>query len=189
MWGFSLIAPDGKEHALLSVFAATAQATTETEPSPTRDLLFLRLAFLLLASGFLLLWAALTARTLPLRRWQALYRTWPLSGKLAVWALLLTVYYLAVWPPLILLCWLTAALLIAAEPVSGLMIAAAALPFHFQHKELRLVGPIWAVPPAQAALLATLPALAQHAIHARVWRIKSKLSARLSRSPNKRRST
>ena len=177
MWGFSLIAPDGKEHALLSVFAATAQATTETEPSPTRDLLFLRLAFLLLASGFLLLWAALTARTLPLRRWQALYRTWPLSGKLAVWALLLTVYYLAVWPPLILLCWLAAALLIAAEPVSGLMIAAAALPFHFQHKELRLVGPIWAVPPAQAALLATLPALAQRAIRAKVWRIKSKLSA------------
>ena len=57
------------------------------------------------------------------------------------------------------------------------MIAAAALPFHFQHKELRLVSAVWAVPPAQAALLATLPALAQRAIHVRVWRIKSKLSA------------
>ena len=177
MWGFSLTAPDGKEHALLSVFADTAQATTETEQSATRDLLYLRFALLLLACGFLLLWAALTARTLPLRRWQALYRIWPLTAKLAVWALLLTVYYLAVWPPLILLCWLAAALLIAAEPVSGLMIAAAALPFHFQHKELRLVGAVWAVPPAQAALLATLPALAQRAIHARVWYFRSKLRA------------
>ena len=125
MWGFSLVTPEGKEHALLSVFTDAAQATTETEPSATRDLLYLRFTLLLLAAGFLLLWAALTARKLPLRRWQALYRTWPLTGKLAVWALLLTVYYLAVWPPLILLCWLTAAFLIAAEPISGLMIAAA----------------------------------------------------------------
>ena len=177
MWGFSLVTPEGKEHALLSVFTEAAQATTETEPSATMVLLYLRFALLLLACGFLFLWAALTARALPLRHWQALYRTWPLSGKLAVWALLLTVYYLAVWPPLILLCWLAAALLIAAEPVSGLMIAAAALPFHFQHKELRLVGTVWAVPPAQAALLATLPALAQRAIHAKLWRIKSTLKA------------
>ena len=177
MWGFSIVTPEGKEHALLSVFTEAAQATTETEPPATMALLYLRFALLLLACGFLLLWAALTARALPLRRWQALYRTWPLSGKLAVWALLLTVYYLAVWPPLILLCWLAAALLIAAEPVSGLMIAAAALPFHFQHKELRLVGAVWAVPPAHAALLATLPALAQRAIHARVWYFRSKLKA------------
>lgn len=177
MWGFSLTAPDGKEHALLSVFADAGQTTAQTQLPATRDWLYLRFALLLLACGFLLSWAALTARTLPLRRWQALYLTWPLSAKLTLWALLLTVYYLAVWPPLILLCWLAAALLIAAEPVSGLMIAAAALPFHFQHKELRLVGAVWDVPPAQAALLATLPALARRAIRARVWRIKSKLKA------------
>ena len=177
MWGFSLIAPDGKEHALLSVFADAVQAKTEPEPSSTRDLLYLQFALLLLACGLLLLWAALTVRALPLRRWRAIFRTWPLTGKLAIWALLLAVYYLAVWPPLILLCWLAAAILIAAEPVSGLMIAAAALPFHFQHKELRLVGAVWAVPPAQAALLATLPALTRRAIHARVWRIKSELTA------------
>ncbi|MDE0197765.1 MAG: O-antigen ligase family protein [Caldilineaceae bacterium] len=177
MWGFSLVTPEGKEHALLSVFTEAAQATTETEPSATMVLLYLRFALLLLACGFLLLWAALTARALPLRRWQSDYRTWPLTGKLALWALLLTVYYLAVWPPLIILCWLAAALLIAAEPVSGLMIAAAALPFHFQHKDLRLVCAVWAVPPAQAALLATLPALAQRAIQTRVWYIRSKLKA------------
>ena len=177
MWGFSLITPDGKEHALLSVFANAAQATAQTEPSATGNLLRLRFALLLLACGFLLWWAALTARTLPLRRWQALYRTWPLAAKLAVWALLLIVYYLAVWPPLILLCWLIAAFLIAAEPHTGLMIAAAALPFHFQHKELRFVGAVWAVPPAQAALLATLPALSQHAFRAKPWRIRSTLRA------------
>ena len=177
MWGFSLNAPDGKEHVLISVFADTAQATTETEQTATRDLLYPRFALLLLACGFLLLWAALTARTLPLRRWRALYRTWPLTAKLALWALLLTVYYLAVWPPLILLCWLAAAFLIAAEPATGLMIAAASLPFHIQHKELRLVGAVWAVPPAQAALLATLPALAQRAVRAKAWRIKSRLNA------------
>ena len=177
MWGFSLTAPDGNEHALLSVFADAAQTTAQTQLPATKDWLYLRFALLLLACGFLLMRAALTARTLPLRRWQALYRNWPLTGKLVLWALLLTVYYFAVWPPLLLLCWLTAALLIAAEPVSGLMIAAAALPFHFQHKELRLVGAVWAVPPAQAALLATLPALAQRALHARVWRIKSTLKA------------
>jgi len=177
MWGFSLTTADGNEHALLSVFANAAQATAETEPSDKRSWLFFRSALLLLAGGFLFWWAALTARTLPLRRWQAAYRTWPLTGKLAVWALLLTVYYLAVWPPLILLCWLAAAFLIAAEPVAGLMIAVAALPFHFQHKELRLVGVVWAVPPAQAALLATLPALAQRVIHTKFWRIGSTLKA------------
>ena len=122
-------------------------------------------------------WGVITSRRLPLRQWQAAYRSWPPVRKLAVWALLFTVYYLAVWPPLILLCWLTAAFLIAAEPSTGLMIAAAALPFHFQHKELRLVGTVWAVPPAQAALLATLPALAQRAIRATEWRISPALKA------------
>ena len=171
IWGFSLTTADGKEHALLSVFTDAAHATSETEPSATRDLLYIRFVLLLLAGGFLLWWALLTARTLPLRRWQAFYRAWLLTGKLAVWVLLLTVYYLAVWPPLILLCWLTAAFLIAAEPVTGLMLATAALPFHYQHKELQLVGAVWAVPPPQAALLVTLPALVQRAIRAQAWRI------------------
>ena len=181
LWGFSLITAEGKDHALMSVFADAAQGTAETGPSATRDWLYVRFALLLLAGGFLLWWAALTVGALPLRRWQALYRTWPLAAKLTVWALLLIVYYLAVWPPLILLCWLIAAFLIAAEPHTGLMIAAAALPFHFQHKELRLVGAVWAVPPAQAALLATLPttlpALSQHAFRAKPWRIRSILKA------------
>ena len=177
MWGFSLITADGNEHALLSVFTDAAQATAETEASANGARLYVRFALLLLAGGFLLWWAVLTSRSLPLRRWQAVYRTWPQAGKLAVWALLLTVYYLAVWPPLVLLCWLTAAFLIAAEPHTGLMIAAAALPFQFQHKALQLPGAVWAVPPAQAALLAALPALSQYAFRAKVWREKSAFRA------------
>ena len=177
MWGFSLITADGNEHALLSVFTDAAQATAETEASANGAWLYVRFGLLLLAGGFLLWWAVLTSRSLPLRRWQAVYRTLPQAGKLAVWALLLTVYYLAVWPPLVLLCWLTAAFLIAAEPHTGLMIAAAALPFQFQHKALQLPGAVWAVPPAQAALLAALPALSQYAFRAKVWREKSAFRA------------
>ena len=50
MWGFSLVTPEGNEHALLSVFTEAAQATTETEPSATMVLLNLRFALLMLAS-------------------------------------------------------------------------------------------------------------------------------------------
>ena len=175
MWGFSLTTPDGKEHTLLSVFSDAAQAPAATGQSAARYWLYLRFALLILACGLLLWWAVGTLGALQLPRWQATYRALPLTAKLAVWALLLTVYYLAVWPPLILLCWLIAAFLISAEPHTGLMVAAAALPFHFQHKELRLVGAVWAVPPAQAALLAALPALSQRVFRARPWRIRSAL--------------
>ena len=177
MWGFSLVSADGREHPLLSLFSAAAQATVDAQSPPRGGWRYARTALLLLAGGIVLGWGAITSRRLPLRQWQAAYRSWPQVRKLAVWALLFTVYYLAVWPPLILLCWLTAVFLIAAEPSTGLMIAAAALPFHFQHKELRLAGAVWAVPPAQAALLATLPALAQRAIRATEWRISPALKA------------
>ena len=177
MWGFSLVSADGREHPLLSLFSAAAQATVDTQSPARGGWRYARTAILLLAGGIILGWGVITSRRLPLRQWQAAYRSWPKVRKLAVWALLFTVYYLAVWPPLILLCWLTAAFLIAAEPSTGLMIAAVALPFHFQHKELRLVGAVWAVPPAQAALLATLPALAQRAIRATEWRISPALKA------------
>ena len=177
IWGFSLVTADGKEHPLLSVFSDFLQSTAESKSSANGDRQYIRLALLLLAAGFLLWWSILTSRRLPLRQWQTVYRGWPHFRKLAVWALLFTVYYLAVWPPLILFCWLIAAFLIAAEPFTGLMIAAVALPFHFQHKELQLVGSVWAVPPGHAALLATLPALAQRALRVSEWRIGSALKA------------
>ena len=177
IWGFSLVTADGKEHPLLSVFSDFLHSTVESKSSANGDRQYIRLALLLLAAGFFLWWSILTSRRLPLRQWQTVYRGWPHFRKLAVWALLFTVYYLAVWPPLILYCWLIAAFLIAAEPFTGLMIAAVALPFHFQHKELQLVGSVWAVPPGHAALLATLPALAQRALRVSEWRIGSALKA------------
>lgn len=158
MWGFSLISADNKEHPLLSVFFDASQATPVPMPSHSEMNTYARLALQLLAVGLLLWWAAGILRSLPLRRWKAAYLVLPQPAKLTVWALLIAVYYLAAWPPLILLCWLAAVLLIAAEPIAGLMFAAATLPFHFQHKELHFIGVDWAVPPAQAALLATLAA-------------------------------
>lgn len=159
MWGFSLITVDNEEHPLLSVFSDASQATPEPLPSQNDMNRYARFVLQLLAVGLLLWWAASVLRSLPLRRWQAAYLSWPPASKLAVWAILLTTYYLAVWPPLVILCWLAAAFLIAAQPIAGLILAAAALPFHFQHKELQLLDAVWTVPPAQAALLATLTAI------------------------------
>ena len=165
LWGFALVTPDGQEDPFLTAFpsatGATGGAKSSELPDSGRILLHARLALLLLAVGTLVAQGGLMLRRLPLVRWQHTYRHWPQVGKLAVWALLLTVYHLASWPPLIVLCWLAAAFLIAAQPLTGLMLAVAALPFHFQHKELRFVDSVWAVPPAQAALLATLPGLVQ----------------------------
>ena len=176
MWGFSLTTADGQEHPLLSALSSASQATGDAPElairSPARALLHARFALLLLACGILVGQGVLMLRRLPLARWQVAYRRWPQVGKLAVWALLFLIYHLASWPPLIVLCWLAAVFLIAAEPLTGLMIAAAALPFHFQHKELRLVGAVWAVPPAQAALLASLPAFALRAIRPHAWQIR-----------------
>ena len=177
IWGFSLISAEGHAHQLLSFFGATAQSPSDANASTQHQRPYPRTGLLLLAFGLLFSWAILTCQSLPLAKWQAAWRSWPLVAKLAVWALLFAVYYLAVWPPLIVLCWLAAAFLIAAEPVVGLMIAVAALPFHFQHKELRLFGAVWPVPPAQAALLATLPALVQRAARAKEWSIRAALGA------------
>ena len=170
IWGFSLISAEGQAHQLLSFFGAAAQSPSDANASTQHQRPYPRTGLLLLAFGLLFSWAILTCQSLPLAKWQATWRSWPLVAKLAVWALLFAVYYLAVWPPLIVLCWLAAAFLIAAEPVVGLMIAVAALPFHFQHKELRLIGALWAVPPSQVALLAILPALSLFAFRAKAWR-------------------
>lgn len=170
LWGFALMTADGQEAPLLPSFLSETRPTGGTTSYERRDtgriLLHVRLALLLLAGGLLVVQGGLMLRRLPLARWQFAYRHWPQVGKLVAWALLLAVYYLVSWPPLIVLCWFAAAFLIAAQPMTGLMLAAAALPFHFQHKELRFVESVWAVPPAQTAMLATLPSLVQRVIQA-----------------------
>lgn len=169
LWGFALGSADAPQSRLLTAMAAGSWPVTETPQGA--DHRPLATGFSLLFAGLVVLWRGTAAvRLLPLTQWQATYRGWSQARKFGLWAVLLFIYYLATWPPLVVLCWLLAAFLIAAEPLVGLMIAAAGLPFHFQHKELRLVGTVWAVPPAQAALLATLPALiSQWRAAARHW--------------------
>ncbi len=154
-WGF---APDDE---LLAILGATGHPTPPPS-SPTTPLL--SLAGLALVAALLLWrgWRAgrLLGRLPPTAAWPDRYRRAPLWVHVMVWTLLLGVYYLAVWPPLLLLCWLMAALLMTVQPTVGLWLAAALLPFHFQHKEIRLVDYTLLLPPSQAALSALLPALA-----------------------------
>lgn len=77
----------------------------------------------------------------------------------ASWLLLLLVYHLATWAPLIGLCWLLAAGLIALRPQVGVWLAAATLPLYFQHKELHLVDQVLFIPLALAATLCMVPAI------------------------------
>ena len=116
---------------------------------------------LLLISAILLcLWRTYAALCcLPWRAWGRRYRAWPDAVQIICWGVLLTIYLFATWPPLILLCWLAAAVLIAARPQVGIGLAAVTAPFFFQHKEIALVDGVWAVAPAHALLLCFLPAL------------------------------
>ncbi len=181
LWGFALVNVEGQEDPLLKAFESANGAAGGTTPDESRDMgrtvLYARLALLLLAVGILFVRGRLILRDLPLARWQVSYRRWPQVGKLVAWAVLLVIYYFASWPPLIVLCWLAAAFLIAAQPLTGLMLTAALLPFHFQHKELRLVETVWTVSPAQAALLATLPGLALRVGYTNLQRITRMLNA------------
>ena len=72
------------------------------------------------------------------------------------------VYFFATWPPLIGICWLIAALFLAADPKMALVLIGLLLPFHYQHKEMQLLGTVLMVPPAYAILLCSLPGM--------VWR-------------------
>ncbi len=95
---------------------------------------------------------AAAVRILPWQTAHRRYRTAPVWVRAAAWLTLLTLYHLATWPPLIVLCWGLAALGMAAQPRLGLALAAATLPFHFWHKALPLPGATVAVAPSQAAL-------------------------------------
>lgn len=108
--------------------------------------------------GITLLWgligwrvsAALTL--LPWLAWGQWYKGWPLCGKVLVWLLVALSYFFATWPPLILLCWVAATLLILPAPLTGLALGALLLPFYFQHKELAVAGFGVVIPPAHAIL-------------------------------------
>ena len=118
------------------------------------------LILLLISAIILCLWRSYAALyCLPWRAWGRRYRAWPDAVQIICWGVLLIIYLFATWPPLILLCWLVAAVLITARPQVGIGLAAVTIPFFFQHKEIVLVDSVWAVAPAHALLLCFLPAL------------------------------
>jgi hypothetical protein len=141
--------------------ASTALFTQPRPRNPTAPALALwtPVALWWLAVVGLLWRGTAAARMLPWGQWQAQWLNRPLWQQGASWALLLLVYYLAEWPPLILLCWAIAALGFAAQPRLGLALTLALLPFHDYHKEFVWLDQRWAIPPAQAALLCLLPAI------------------------------
>jgi len=173
LWGFALHTPDGQPTPLLETFARINGALASPrcaipDRCAERDNLEGEMSYSTHLSGVVvwliallwILWRGWRAgQVAGIGKWLARFATQPLPVKAGVWAVLAVVYYFATWPPLIGLCWLAAALLLIAEPLTGLLLAAALLPFHFQHKELALVGTTLAVSPAYAALLCSVPGL------------------------------
>ncbi len=103
----------------------------------------------------------------PWNAWRAAYRSLAPPVHALLWALLLAAYLFAMWPPLVVLCWAVAAALILAQPAHGLWLAAAVLPFYFQHKEMHWGEVSLAIAPSTAAALCLLPALAAHSLRNR----------------------
>lgn len=112
------------------------------------------------AAGLVALWRGrAAARLLPWRCWAVQYQCWPASIQVVCWGLLIAVYFVATWPPLIIGCWLVGALLSLVQPRVGLLMAAFLTPFYFQHKELHWFDTVVTIPPAHAMLLCLTPAL------------------------------
>jgi O-antigen ligase len=162
LWGFALFDPDGEPTPLLATLAQPKNG----EPSSASSLPSASLLLGLFILGLLLIgWRSQMALCLlPLTEWLERYRSSPLIVRVGVWALLLLVYYFVTWPPLIGLCWIAAAILILAHPLVGLSLVAFFLPFHFHHKEIDLIAFVVVVPPAQAALICTLPTFAHRIV-------------------------
>ena len=184
-WGFALSEQDGApapvslalREWLASALSSARPSTTATQAAPSCRPLPLCLpvptwgSLLLLGGGVaVVVWRSLAAaRLLPWAQWLAGWRRLPWFLQAAGWAGLLLLYYFAVWPPLIGLCWLLWTLLCLAQPRVGLAVAAVLLPFYFQHKDLHLVDSVLAVPPATAAVACLLPAVIVRARRRRDW--------------------
>lgn len=172
-WGFALYAPNGKPAPVLDALRAwlasplPAVRSGALPVSPEMPWL----GGLLLAGGMAAgAWRSVAAaRLLPWAHWLEGWRRLPWPLQVAGWVSLLLLYYFAVWPPLIGLCWLLWVLLCLAQPRFGLAVAAMLLPFYFQHKDLYLVDAVLAIPPAAAATACLLPAVLRHAWRRRNW--------------------
>lgn len=158
-WGFALTSANGRPAPVFAALAEwqTAEQLPQRVPSPS----LAWLPWIGLSLGVVLIGWRVTAATrlLPWRVWLMRYQSAPVWVHIAAWIVLITVYYLATYPPLIVLCWLAAALLCLAQPQVGLWLALALIPFYFQHKELHLVNATLTIAPTHALTLALLPAL------------------------------
>lgn len=148
---------------LLDTFQRLA-TTTLTAPRPSSTpppayALWLPASLWLLAIGITLWRGLAAARLLPWRRWRTIWATRPAWHQAIAWIILLLLYHLAVWPPLILLYAIIAALGFYTQPRLGLALALLLLPFYAFHKEFDWLGQHWRIPPTQGILLCLLPAI------------------------------
>jgi O-antigen ligase len=158
-WGFALTSANGRP---APVFAALAEwQTTERSPQRSPSPSIAWLSWIGLSLGAVLIGWRTTAATqlLPWRIWLMRYRGASVWVHVAAWIVLIAIYYLATYPPLIVLCWLAAGWLCFAQPHIGLWLALAFIPFHFQHKEVHLVNATLTVAPAHVLTVALAPAL------------------------------
>ncbi|MCB0072736.1 MAG: O-antigen ligase family protein [Caldilineaceae bacterium] len=92
------------------------------------------------------------------RTWLVWLRARP-GWQFGLWLVLLLAYFLATWPPLVLLLLGAAAVLVWVQPRSALWLGVFLLPFHIYHKELHFAAGTLFLPPTQAVMLAALPTL------------------------------
>jgi O-antigen ligase len=154
--GFALT-PELEE--MLRIFAATHGAQRRPLQSVMPPLSLWMPVTLWWGVVIALLWrAAIVARQVPWEKLYAFWRVRPSWQQGMAWALLILLYYWAVWPPLILLYLIIAALGFLAQPRVGLVLALVLLPFYAYHKEFNWLGVHWQIPPTQMLLLCLLPA-------------------------------
>ena len=159
LWGFALVDSSGRKQPVLNALAGW----DNQKPSFHGKTQFFSLHHLGYLLILLTLWRMFAiAKMLPWRRYINRYNTTHPLWRIIGWITLTIIYYYATWPPLIILCYLIATFWITAQPLVGLALAALLLPFQIYAKELQFLNSIWPIPPTQAILLCTLPALCRH---------------------------
>ena len=157
-WGFALSDAAGRPAPVFEALAAW-QSETRTRDHQSPAIPWLGWVAWILAA-VLTSWRSIAAaRLIDWRGLLARYRRAPRWVHAGAWMALILVYYLATFPPLIVLCWLAAALLCLAQPRVGLWLAVALIPFFYAHKELQLVDATLTIPPTHALAIALLPAI------------------------------
>jgi O-antigen ligase len=159
VWGFALTNVGGTPALVLAALARWQTALQPERITVSPALPLVEWVALLLAAALVGWRAIAAARLINWRGGLAHYRTVSPWVHLAVWGALIAGYYLATFPPLILLGWIVAALLCLAQPQVGLWLAVALIPFFYQHKEVQVGSFVLTVPPTHVFIVALLPAI------------------------------